>query len=278
MCNMKKAVCRHVEEFVADYQKKLDRLIWRTPLTGFADASHPYIKNLKKLIGPEHLLPEDVLPGATVVVACFVPFSEELAGTNRLENPYASEEWAKAYEVTNAMLKELNQSLIDFIAGYGFQGAVTPEAFTFDQKKLKSNWSHRHLAYAAGLGTFGINNMLLTRAGGCGRYTTVVTDLEVEPDSVCEEELCLYKKDGSCGVCVHHCPARALTVEGYDRKKCYEVLRMNAQRYTQFGTSYVNEKGKANSGGSEVCGKCVVYTPCTSWKRTPQGDDSAAPE
>ena len=260
--NLKEAVRRQVEYFVETYQKKLERPLWRKPLTGFADAAHPYIRKLKEVIGPGHLLPEEVLPGASVVVACFVPFTKELAETNRVEGKYASPEWAQAYEVTNAMLKELNQSLIGFLEERGYRGAVTPEAFTFDREKLKSNWSHRHLAYAAGLGTFGINNMLITRAGGCGRYTTVVTDLDVEPDSVCEEELCLYKKDGSCGVCIRRCPAGALSAEGYDRQKCYGILKDNARRYTEFGSSYVNAAGQANSEGSQVCGKCAVCGPC----------------
>ncbi len=67
---------------------------------------------------------------SVVVVACFVPFTKELAETNRVEGKYASPESAQAYEVTNAMLKELNQSLIGFLEERGYRGAVTPEAFT----------------------------------------------------------------------------------------------------------------------------------------------------
>ena len=261
--NMKETICRRAEAFVQAYQERLKRPVWRRPLTGFADAGHPYIRNLKELIGPEHLLPENVLSGASVVIACFVPFTRELAETNRVGDAFASEEWAEAYEMTNAMLKELNRDLTACLEENGYRGAVSPEAFTFDRTKLKSNWSHRHFAYAAGLGTFGINNMLITRAGGCGRYTTVVTELDVEPDAVCREEFCLYKRDGSCGVCVSHCPAGALTLNGYDRRKCYEVLKQNARRYTEFGCSYSDADGKADGTGSEVCGKCVVSAPCT---------------
>lgn len=260
---LKTVVTRWIENFVLDYQDKKGINFWRKPLVGFADAENPYILRLKEIVGPEHGLPKDVLPAASIVIACFVPFTRDLARTNLVGEPYASEEWALAYEVTNAMLGELNQALIVFLEGKGYQGDVSPEAFTFDQKQLKSNWSHRHIAYAAGLGTFGVNNMLITEAGCCGRYTTVVTNLDVEPDSVCGEEQCLYKKDGSCGVCVKHCPAGALTLEGYDRHKCYDLLKLNALKYTEFGSSYVNQYGEANSVGSEVCGKCVVYAPCT---------------
>jgi len=138
------------------------------------------------------------------------------------------------------------------------------DATTFDQKTLKSNWSHRHFARAAGIGTFGVNNMLITKSGCCGRYSTIVTNLHIEPDAPLDDEYCLYKKNGSCGVCVKHCPSGALTLDGYDRHKCYTVLRKNAELYTEFGSSYIDESGKMpNSVGSEVCGKCLVNTPCT---------------
>lgn len=40
--------------------------------------------------------------------------------------------------------------------------------------------------------------------------------------------------------------------------------KKNAELYTEFGSSYTDESGEnPNSVGSEVCGKCVVNTPCT---------------
>ncbi len=106
--------------------------------------------------------------------------------------------------------------------------------------------------------------MLITKVGCCGRYNTIVTNLDVKADSPLKEELCLYKKNGSCGICVKHCPSGALTLDGYDRHKCYIVLRKNGELYTEFGSSYTDESGDdPNSVGSEVCGKCVVNTPCT---------------
>ena len=111
--------------------------------------------------------------------------------------------------------------------------------------------------------------MLLTRRGCCGRFSTVITNLDLEPDQPLTEEYCLYKKNGTCGACVKHCPTGALTYggsEGYDRFKCYALCRENAKVYTQFGSSYTNEDGTgANSVGSEVCGKCVTASPCAFW-------------
>ena len=129
-----------------------------------------------------------------------------------------------------------------------------------------SDWSQRHIAYAAGLGTFGLNNMLITKKGCCGRYSTLITNLDIKPDRPLEQELCLYKRKLKCQICVNNCPIGALTAEGYDRQKCYYLCKKNAEVYTDFGSSYLTEDGdKANSDGSEVCGKCVTGSPCAFW-------------
>lgn len=258
-----------VRRFVADYQGREDvHTKWGEPLVGFADAHSPYIQKLPEIISSSHGLPQDVLPDASVVLVYYVPFTRGLARTNRTGTRLASPDWALAYEETNAMFGALNGMLIRKIEELGSRAAVSPKAATFDQKKLISDWSFRHFAYAAGLGTFGMNNMLITKNGCCGRYNTVVTNLDVEPDQpLTGEEYCLYKKNGSCGVCFSHCPVGALTPQGYDRHLCYTVLQENSRVYTEFGSSYVDESGEsANSVGSEVCGKCVTQSPCAFWK------------
>lgn len=229
---------------------------------GFADANHPEIIRLKDRISPLHGLPCEVLPNAKTVIAYYVPFTGELAETNRQTGDIASPEWALAYEETNAMFKELNSALTVELANMGITARVAPQTATFDREKLISGWSHRHFAWAAGLGTFGINNMLITKKGCCGRYSSIVTDFETEHGSPLKEEYCLFKRNGKCGVCMKRCPSGALTPEGFDRHKCYAVLLKNADIYNSLGTSYTDENGKAVSSGSDVCGKCVTAIPC----------------
>ena len=268
MENIKKKVQDTICDFVTEYEKR-DSISteWGEPLVGFADANHEYIQNLPRLITPTHGLPQDVLTDASIVIAYYVPFTRELAKTNKTGTDLASSDWALAYEETNAMFGEMNEYLIQCLKEWGYEGRLSPKASTFDQKILKSDWSHRHFAYAAGMGTFGINNMLITKRGCCGRYSTIVTNLDAEPDSPATEEYCLYKKNGSCGICIKNCPVGALTTEGYDRHLCYTILQKNAKVYTDFGSSYLDESGeKANSVGSDVCGKCVTQSPCAFWK------------
>jgi epoxyqueuosine reductase QueG len=264
---LKEKIVSEICDFIKKYAEEQNiSTKWGTPLVGFADAAHPYILSLKEIISPSHSMPKDVLDDASIIIAYYVPFTKELAKTNEQAGRLASPEWALAYEQTNAMFGLLNTHLIDYLKNMGYKAAVSEETSTFDQEKLISNWSHRHFAYEAGLGTFGINNMLITKSGCCGRFFTIVTNLGVIADTPLPEDLCLYKGNGSCGVCVSNCPAGALSFRGYDRKKCYSLIRENAKIHTEFGSSYMDEKGEnANSEGSEVCGKCVTASPCAFW-------------
>lgn len=265
---MKEYMLKVICDFIAEYEKRDDvHTKWGKPVIGFADAYHPLIQKLPQIISESHGLPQDVMNDAKIVIAYYVPFTRELAKANKTGTIFAAPEWALAYEETNSMFVKLNSHIIEKLQECGYKGGIHPKTSTFNKEKLISDWSYRHFAYAAGLGTFGINNMLITPEGCCGRYNTVVTNLDVEPDSPVKEEYCLYKKNGSCGICIRNCPSHALTAEGFDRHKCYEILMKNAEIYTDFGSSYTNEDGKgANSCGSDVCGKCITQSPCAFWK------------
>lgn len=253
---MKKWIHKIIEDFVREYEKNTVTK-WGEPIVGFADAEVVGSELPKLVTG--HGVPCDLMEDASVVIAYFVPFLRDLAETNRAEG-LASKEWALAYEETNEMLGKINQHLIEKLREKGYKAAIHPESVRFDKDNLISYWSHRHIAYYAGLGTFGINNMLITEKGCCGRYSTVITNLDVEPDVPRSEELCKYKENGTCGICMKKCPKGALTPEGFDRNKCYEKCLENAAVYTEFGNSYT-EEGETPVG-SEVCGKCVAGMPC----------------
>ncbi len=67
----------------------------------------------------------------------------------------------------------------------------------------------RLAAVEAGLGTMGLNNMLLTREFGPRVYLCgMMTNLEIEPDEPLQNELCLGLED--CGRCAAVCPGDAI--------------------------------------------------------------------
>ena len=257
---MKKLIRNEIVKYVAEYaDNRHITCKWGVPVVGFADANHEYIKGLKSHIGQSHATPEDSLEKASIIISYFVPFTRELAEANGADGRIASVEWARAYEETNAMFGELNRHIIKVLAEHGYKGTVSEAASRFSYETLMSDWSQRHIAYGAGLGTFGVNNMLITEKGCCGRYNSVITDLDVQADGPMEEELCIYKNSGGCGICVRNCPAGALSLKGweyYDRQACYEICKENAEIYEDLGSSY------SSNVGSEVCGKCITGSPC----------------
>lgn len=219
---------------------------WLEPLVGFADAQSPAIRALKTVVSPTHFMPEDILDGAQTVISYFIPFDPRI-GKGNVKGDEPSRVWVRAYNETNDMFVQLNLRLVTWLSSQGARAAVPENIGTIDGEHIYSNWSQRHIAYAAGLGTFGINNMLITERGTCGRFSSLVTDIRIVPDAPLEEERCLYKRNGSCGACVNRCPIGALSLDGrFDREKCYDRLAVFERNL-----------------GADVCGKCTVGLPCT---------------
>lgn len=113
-----------------------------------------------------------------------------------------------------------------------------------------SDWSHRHVAWIAGLGTFGLHNLLITARGCCGRLGSFVTDAACTPSASPGFEYCLFKSKGTCGACVKNCVTGALKEDSFDRHRCYGLLLENAALFE-------------NEGLADVCGKCTCAVPCS---------------
>lgn len=219
--------------------------MWQSALVRFTDAAK--VPVLAELVATDHLMPEGILPGATVVVSYYLPFIEAVEKSN-VPGCEASPIWARAYCLTNEMGAELNKHLVHVVNGMGFRAAVPEGAGLFNRETLLSRWSQRHVAWLAGHGTFGINNMLISEAGCCGRYFSVVADLPAEPDAPVTEERCLYKARDACGLCARRCVAGALRTDGiFDRHRCWAMCQENEAKYPK----------------AHVCGKCDVGLPCS---------------
>lgn len=245
---------RHMKTLIADsLDAFIDRYcarqgfarLWHRPIVRFADAGHPAFAELKKVAFAEHAMPGDFLDRPRTVVSYFLPFVKEVADSN-LQGEPTSAVWANTYLVTNRMAMDCNLHIAGVVRERGYR-AAPPENIGFDPVILKSRWSQRHVAWIAGHGSFGINNMLIGEQGCCGRYFSVVTDLSDAADQPVTDEYCLYKKKGVCKVCVKRCFSGALTENGFDRTQCYAVCRVNEVTYKD----------------AEVCGKCVVGLPCS---------------
>ena len=124
---------------------------------------------------------------------------------------------------------------------------------------LAANWSERHVAYACGLGTFGLNGLMIT-ARGCAVYLgSVVFDRAVTPTSRAASHVanCPYYTDESCGLCIEHCIGSAISKEGRSNMECLRNLRdEQSNRVISHGLD------KDLVGLAPSCGRCSTGLPC----------------
>lgn len=240
-----------IREYVSGYAAKSgSKSQWQEPLVGFVNAADERLAGLKACVSPTHALPADLLPDARTVIAYFIPFADSIVQSN-IPDDACSYEWAVAYIETNKLILELNTDLSEQLSRQGYESRIIPATHNFDEVKLLSDWSHRHIAYLAGLGSFGLNNMLITEKGCCGRVGSIVTNAFIEPTPFSGQENCLYRQSGVCQKCIDRCPEKALTVDGFDRHKCYSAKCLeNAKIYSALGVA-------------DACGKCLVNVPCS---------------
>ncbi len=223
---------------------------YREPLVGFAAAGDPRFLELRRLAGPAHLLPQELLPGARTVVSFFLPFAPSIVAANLQHREQVAREWAKAYVETNALIGRITAHLIESLGKLGIRAAAEPATHNFDPVTLASRWSHKSVAVIAGLGSFGLHQMVITDAGCAGRFGSLVLDAELPPYLAATRERCLYFHDGSCLECVARCPVGALDPqESLDKHRCYQHLLLVAAGYADLGLA-------------DVCGKCAVG-PCS---------------
>ena len=194
-------------------------------------------------------MPKELLADAQTIITYFIPFSKDTV-TSNVDGRETSREWAIAYIETNKLILDLNIHVQSALCQQGYDTSILPATHNFDTTTLISDWSHRHVAFIAGLGTFGLNNMLITEKGCCGRLGSIVTNLKLQPTLRSDRENCLYKRQGLCKRCVTRCVNGALTETSYDRHLCYDMCLYNADSLTKLGLA-------------DVCGKCLVNLPCS---------------
>jgi epoxyqueuosine reductase QueG len=251
MKQVEKPVIRgEIESIVARrHEERRTTTRWLQPLVGFASASDPLFARNRQAVSPSHAMPGDLLPRAKTVIVYFVPFERSVALSN-IPGTTASREWAAAYVETNVLLAAIGTGVAELLQARGHAAASPPPTHQFDPTRLVSDWSHRHAAVTAGLGAFGHHNMLITAAGCCGRLGSLVTTLEVEPDTPRGAEACLHRSGAPCLRCVRRCVNDALHEDGFDRFRCYAMCLANGEVHRGLGTA-------------DVCGKCLVGVPCS---------------
>lgn len=219
--------------------------IFDAPLLSVAGAGDALFDTLKadNIIGPHHLSPCEWLPAARSVIAYFLPFSQAVREANRQgEQPAA--EWLYARIEGEMVNNALRRFLVEWFQAAGYQAVAPGLDERFVVVNRKSNWSERHVAYVAGLGTFSLNRSFITRAGAAGRLGSIIVAADITPTPrhyQAYDEYC-----SKCGACVKRCPVQAIDDTGKNNDICAKFLDDTAIRF------------KPRYG----CGKCQTGVPC----------------
>ncbi|MDD3305517.1 MAG: 4Fe-4S binding protein [Acetobacterium sp.] len=235
--------------------------IYDAPIFGFCEARDEVFAILKqpKVIGCHFRKPHEWLPTAQTVISFFLPYSEAVKASNREQKIWPSWGWlvgrVEGHILLQALLLELQMRLKK--AGYAtiiptmdkkFFSITEPiEEHCGEPLAFTSNWSERHIAYLCGLGTFGLSKGLITEKGIAGRFGSLVTELQLEPNQRPYQSYNAYCTQ--CGACVKQCPVNGISIEkGKDHQRCSIFLDKTAQKFApRYG-----------------CGKCQVKVPCES--------------
>lgn len=173
---------------------------WKNPPEKLPNKFHDWI--------PEEFWPQSIYPEAKTVIVIGLPVQLPIVETapsiyyHQLYQTVNATLDAKAYEISNFLNFKGYPSIYLPRDGYGNIDVILEKPLAF--------FSHRHAAYLAGLGSFGLNNVLLTpEYGPRVRFTSIFTSVELEGDPLEVGDLCTR-----CLACFKECPVNAIKREG----------------------------------------------------------------
>jgi ferredoxin len=256
--------------------------IFSQPQVGVAHGNDPIFFKFKELIGSEHYTPLEMwlasgqkqLPALDIkVVSIVYPFTDEIRKRSiaPLKLPkiiLPTEIYSVARNFAKAFRNHTMEKIVEFFRRRGYQAisGKLSDAYTLvARKNFYSTWSENHIAFAAGLGTFGLHEGLITDLGCNIRLASVITNAPLNITRRKSDEPyanCLYYAKATCRECAKNCPASAITEKGYDKTKCNKyrnkVAREMVPRIKPLLKSYsrrINWKYKAQNYpvGCELC-------------------------
>ena len=200
-----------------------------TTMAKSAGASLVGVASVDRFDGaPQGHHPCALLPGARAVVTFGIRILDRvLEWPDLLEgSPFFPESMRKealhklfylrsGYDVINDRLNDIALTLANFLEDGGHRSLYFPATYghlaqTGGMAQVPGMLSQRHAAVRAGLGEFGLNNVVITeRYGPRIRFNSVVTAAELVASPLAERKICTGV---SCSLCVTECGPGAIRV------------------------------------------------------------------
>jgi len=244
---------------------------WDDPLVGFSNGADPLYMFYKQDIGEFYLLPIEVFshsfpevnakPEELTVISWILPHTEATKSEHRIQTKFPTERWARARIYGEEVNDKLRKHVVETLRESGIQAVAPQNSPLWASKKSErygfaSLWSERHAAYAAGLGTFGLCDGLITPKGKAMRCGSVIAKIDIPPSKRSYNDhhaYCLFYSKGTCGKCIDRCPVGAISKAGHDKTKC--------SKYVNATWEYVRIHYGFKGYG---CGLCQTGVPCES--------------
>lgn len=250
---------------------KPDKPMWEQPLVGVAAGDDSYYDFLKEHIGEFHWSPSEAFQqkyGEMVagdklkVISLVFPQTSETIELQRKERVFPCDNWLVSRGEWESMMREFSGKLENRLEEEGIRAASIDLIEEFSRQEsealgIASNWSHRHTAFAAGMGTFGLSDGFITERGKAVRMTSIIVeaDLQITPrGDRGPYDWCLYFKSGICGACIRRCPIKAISEKGHDKEACLDYEDVACDKYWP---EHI-KRGDYIFG----CGLCTVKVPC----------------
>jgi epoxyqueuosine reductase len=258
-----------------------DEPIFEEPIVVFGRGDNPLFQDLKTIIGEFHLTPREVMEKhikakrwrygvkSSLENLSVISWALPIAEKTRLVESKAPFGGSTRYNHTRWMGVPFAQHMASYIAvllEVLGQNAVAPCFSSFFEIKEMpggwrvANWSERHIAYACGMGTFGLNGLMITPKGCAVYLFSVVCDANLTPTPhtyPSHVANCLFYQDGSCRQCQERCIATAISEQGRSNVACARNLRLEqAEKLKSRGLD------ENLIGPAPACGRCSTGVPC----------------
>jgi epoxyqueuosine reductase len=246
-----------------------DQPMFDRPLVGYASGDDALFTLYKTVIGQNHLTPREALAlsvnkepkdlrNTISLISWILPITAKTRLSNRPETIYPSLHWVYTRWHGEQFNDALHGHVVKALHEKGYL-ATAPALQPFfqrmhDEKGAYSNFSMRHMAFAAGHGTFSLSDGFITEKGMAMRCGAVVTDLILPVSArtaTSPYSNCLAFEGLKCTACIKRCPAGAISEKGHDKIKCEAYM-----------TSQFAGMRKELKVGITGCGLCQTKIPC----------------
>jgi epoxyqueuosine reductase len=245
------------------------RHAWAEPLVGFANGADQIFDDYKEHVGDFHWTPCEIFarefPDLSFTAEELTVISWVLPQTRLTKEEHSQskripcENWIRSRIFGEKTNEALRRHLVNTLAQAGYPAVAPILTHGFSDMEMSSEWSERHAAYAAGLGTFGLCDGLITPFGKAIRVGSVVAKIDIPPTDRPYSDhraYCLFFSENACGECIKRCPAGALSKKKlHDKEKCNSYIQ---------NTVAVHTKKNFGFPGRGGCGLCQTGVPCES--------------